>query len=182
MRGQRDLHEVGLALTQRHQPHQVADGHRLLDQRGEQAWGGDRDVDAPVVVEQPLVARVVHPGDHPAHRELGLGQQRHHEVDLVVAGRGDDDVAVLQARLLQRGELAGVGVHPLGRLDGLGLDVAELALDEHHLVLALHQLDGDGAADRPGPRDRDAHRRHPSCGGAAAVAVTSLTVPDTAAT
>ena len=121
--GQRDLHEVGLALPQRHQPHQVAHRDRLLDQRREQARGGDRDVDAPVVVEQPLVARVVHPGDDPAHRELGLGQQRHHEVDLVVAGGRDHDVAALQAGLLQRGELAGVGVHPLGGLDRLGLDV-----------------------------------------------------------
>jgi hypothetical protein len=177
-----DLHQVGLALAQRQQPHQVADGHGLLHESGEEAGGGHGDVDAPVVAEQPLVARVVDPGHDAADGELGLGEQRHDEVDLVVAGGGDDDVAALQAGLLQGGELTGVGVDPLGAFHRLGLDVGELPLDEHDLVLALHQLQRDGAADGPGSCDRDAHLTQPSWGGVPAAAVTSLTVPDTAAT
>src|SRR3712207_8704544 len=50
-------------------------------------------------------------------REFGLGQQRDHQVDLVVAGRGDHHVGVLQSGLLQRGQLAGIGEDPFGVLD-----------------------------------------------------------------
>ena len=73
-----------------------------------------------------------------------------------------------QAGLLQGGQLAGVGVHPLGLLDGLGLDLGELALDEHHLVPVLDQLLGDGAADGAGPGDGDPHRLSPPAAARAA--------------
>ena len=57
-----------------------------------------RDVDAPHLVEHPLVLRVVDPGDDPRHAELLLGQQRDDEVVLVVAGDGGDDVGLVDAR------------------------------------------------------------------------------------
>ena len=60
--GQRDLDEVGLPLAEAHQPYQVTDGHRLLDERRQHPRCGDRHVDAPILVEQPLVARIVDPG------------------------------------------------------------------------------------------------------------------------
>jgi hypothetical protein len=104
-----------------------------------------------------------------------------HEVDLVVAGGGDDDVAPLQPRLLERGELAGVGVHPLRLGHGLGLDVGEVALDEHHLVVGLDELGGDRAADRPGPGHGHTHAYSALSGEVAAAAVTLATVPLTAA-
>ena len=68
------------------------------------------DVDAPQLVEHPLVLRVVDPGDDARHAELLLGQQRHDEVVLVVAGDGGDDVGLLDARRGERVELAGVAV------------------------------------------------------------------------
>ena len=71
----------------------------------------DGDVDAPQLVEHPLVLRVVHPGDDARHAELLLGEQRHDEVVLVVAGDGGDDVGLLDdAGRGQRVELAGVAV------------------------------------------------------------------------
>jgi len=36
--------------------------------------------------------------DHPGDAELLLGEQAHHEVVLVVAGRGHEDLALLEAR------------------------------------------------------------------------------------
>ena len=58
---------------------------------------GDGDVDAPRLVEHPLVLRVVHAGDRAGDAELGLGQQRDDEVRLVVAGRRHDDVALARS-------------------------------------------------------------------------------------
>ena len=73
--------------------------HRFLDECGEHPRGGDGDVDAPRLVEQPLVLRVVDAGDHALDAELGLGEQREDEVGLVVAGGRDHDVVVLQLGL-----------------------------------------------------------------------------------
>ena len=84
--GQGDLDQVGVAALELEQPDQRADRDRLLDQGGEQLGRRHRDVDAPALVEQPLVLRVVDPGHHPGHGELLLGQQRDDEVVLVVAG------------------------------------------------------------------------------------------------
>ena len=88
--GERDLDEVRLALLQGEQPDEVADGDRLLDDGGQQPGRGDRDVDAPGLVEQPLVLRVVDAGDDAVDAELGLAEQGDDEVDLVVAGGRDD--------------------------------------------------------------------------------------------
>jgi hypothetical protein len=59
--------------------------------------------------------------DDAVHAELGLGEQRHDQVDLVVAGGGDHDVAGLQPGRHQRVQLAGVGEQPLGGRDAVDL-------------------------------------------------------------
>ena len=51
--------------------------------------------------------------DDARHAELLLGQQRDHEVVLVVAGGRDHDVATLEAGEPKRGDLARVGDEPL---------------------------------------------------------------------
>ena len=117
--GQGDLDQVRLALAEGEEPHDVADLDRLLDERGEHPRGRDGDVHAPCLGEQPLVGRVVDAGDDSPHRELGLGQQRHHEVDLVVAGRADDDVVLLELGVLEVRHLAGIGEQPLGVRDAI---------------------------------------------------------------
>jgi hypothetical protein len=178
---QGQLDQVGLALPQCQQPHEVADRHGLLDHGGQHAWRGHRHVDTPRVVEQPLVRRVVHPRHHAPHGEHGLREQGDHEVDLVVAGGRDDHVAQLHAGVLQRRQLARVREHPLGLLDRVRLVLALLPLDEHHLVLIGDQLRGDGPSHGAGARDRHPHQ-DASSGGWAAALVTSLTVPDSAAT
>ena len=142
-RGQGDLDEVDLTLTQGEQPDQVADRHGLFDQGGQDARSGHGDVHAPGVGEQPLVAGVVDPADDPADRELCLGQQRHHQVDLVVAGTGDHHVTGLQAGVLEQRDLAGVRQYPFGRLDPPGLDRLRVAIDQHHLVAIFDKLTGD---------------------------------------
>src|SRR5690606_32504715 len=106
---------------------------------------------------------------------------RHHDVDLVVPGRGDHHVALLDPGLLQRGHLTRVAEHPVRLLDRLRFELTRLPLDEHDLVPAVDELRGDGPAHRARARDRDPHQLS-SSGARAATLVTSVTVPDFAAT
>ena len=91
--GQRDLDEANLAALELEQAHEPPDAHGLVDERGDEMRGRHGEVDAPRLVEEPVVLRVVHPRNDARHRELLLRQQRDDEVVLVVAGRGDDDIA-----------------------------------------------------------------------------------------
>src|SRR5208282_2948011 len=68
--------QARLALPERHQPHQVTDAHRLLDQGGKQPGSGYGHVDAPGLVVQPFIARMIHPRHDAWHPVFGLGQQR----------------------------------------------------------------------------------------------------------
>ncbi|AYN31875.1 hypothetical protein DUI70_1372 [Streptomyces albus] len=145
-------------MAEAQQPHQVADADRLLHEGGHQARGGDRDVHAPGLVEQPLVLRVVHPGHHARHPVLRLRQQRDDQVDLVVAGRGDHDVAALQRGLVEGGDLAGVGEQPLRLRYALDRDRGRRLVDEQDLVAVLQQLARDGTAHRPGSGNGDPHQ------------------------
>lgn len=158
LRRQRQLDQVGVAVAEAQQPDEIADAHRLLDQRGHQTRRGDRDVDAPRLVEQPLVLRVVHPGHDPRHAVLGLREQRDDQVDLVVTRRGDHDVAPLERRLVERRDLTGVREEPLGHRDALHRDGGRRLVDQQHLVPVLQELGRDGTAHRTGPGNRDAHQ------------------------
>ena len=76
--------------------------------------GRDGHVDSPGLVEQPFVAGIVDAGDDTRRGELGLGQQRQHDVGLVVAGRGDHHVELLEMHLLEQAQLARVAEPPIG--------------------------------------------------------------------
>ena len=90
--GEAHLGQPGPATLEREQADERPDGDRLLDEGGEQVRRRHADVDAPDLVEHPLVLRVVDPGDDAWHAELLLRQQGDDEVVLVVAGDGGDDV------------------------------------------------------------------------------------------
>ena len=182
--GQGDLDQVGLAVAERHQPHQIADGNGLFDQRGQHPRGGHRDVDAPRLVEEPLVAGIVGPGHHPRHRELRLGEQADHHVDLVVARRGDHDVELLQMDRLEQGQLTRVAEAPVRGGDGVDVDVVGIAFEQRDVVPVLDELPGDGAADGTRTGDRDLHYAPSlsSLGGSAAMASASAMWPAIAAT
>jgi hypothetical protein len=93
--GQCQFGQVHLALAKLHQLHEVADIDSSFDTCHDRAWRGNGDVDTPCVGEQPFVAHLIDPGNHPWHAELGLGQQRRGEVHFVVPGRGDHHLARL---------------------------------------------------------------------------------------
>lgn len=175
LRRQRQLDQVGVTLAEPQQPDQVADADGLLDQGRHEAGRGDGDVDAPGLVEEPLVLRVVDPGDDARNPVLRLGEQRHHQVDLVVPGRRDHHVAALERGLVQRGDLAGVGEQPLGARHPLHRDRARRLVDQQDLVAVLQQLTGDGPAHGPRPRNGDPHRCPSSSGPSANAASTSAT-------
>src|SRR5918995_869908 len=174
---QRDLDESGLPALELQDPHEPPHADRLFDERGDEVRGGDRQVDPPVLVEHPLVLRMVYPGDHSGNRELLLGEQRDDEIVLVVASRRDDDVAALEAGLLEGRHLARVGDEPLDALVGDGaLDDRGVLLDELHVVSGRVQVVGDEEPDVAGAGDRDPHRYSGPCSRRslrASIAVTS---------
>ena len=101
---------------------------------------------------------VVDPADRARHGELGLGEQRDHEVGLVVAGRRDDDVARLELGLLERGQLARVGEQPLRLGHGVGADRRGGLVDQQDGVPVVDELLGDRTADGACSGDHDAHQ------------------------
>ena len=102
---------------------------------------------------------MVHARDDARYAELLLGEQRDHEVVLVVTGRGDDDVARLQSGGAQRVDLARVRDHELHASSSWQTlcDVVAL-LDQQHLVSGAAQVVGDEEADVAGTGDRDPHQ------------------------
>ena len=98
----------------------------------EGARGGDGDVDAPDLVEQPLVLGMVDPGDRTRHAELGLGQQRHDQVGLVVAGAA---IATSQrvgpASSSEESSQASASSHSASAR--IGLDGARVLVDQQYL-------------------------------------------------
>ena len=61
--GERDLDQAHVAALELEEPHEPPDAHGLVDERGDEVRGRHRQVDAPRLVEQPLVLRVVDAGD-----------------------------------------------------------------------------------------------------------------------
>ncbi|CAB4930910.1 unannotated protein [freshwater metagenome] len=55
--------------------------------------------------------------DDPGHAVLGLCEEGHDEVDLVVACRRDHDLALGEPGLLEGGDLACIGKEHVGTLD-----------------------------------------------------------------
>ena len=104
------------------------------------------------------------------HAELLLGQQRHDEVVLVVAGDGGDDVGPLDAGRGERVDLAGVAVVPrhadrLAGAPGLG-DDRLVVVEDRHVVTGAVQLLGDEPADAAATGDDHVHVSAPSSRGA----------------
>ena len=93
---QRHLHQPGVAAVELQEADQHPDRDGLLYEAGEQLRRRDGHVHAPHLVEEPVVLGVVHPGDHPRHGELLLGEKRDDEVVLVVARRRHYDVHLVE--------------------------------------------------------------------------------------
>ena len=130
------------------------DRHRLLHQGGDQVRGRDGDVDAPHLVEHPLVLRVVDPGDDPRDAELLLGEQRDDEVVLVVAGDGATTSALSTCGLAHRvASQASAWSHgtPRGLTRPLGGARPPVVVDDQDLVLGLAELLADEPPDAPPP-------------------------------
>jgi hypothetical protein len=157
--GQRDFDDVALAVVRRHQPDDLTPADGLLGGGDECARCGYGHVDSPLLGEQPLVAGVVDTCDDAWHRELGLAEQREHEVDLVIAGCRDHDVRGVDAGRLEGGKFAGIGQHPVGVGHQRWPVVRPLALDQQDLVAGAEYGVGDRLADVAGSSDRYSHQR-----------------------
>ena len=112
--GQGQLVHEGAGLVEGEYRYQRADADGLLDERRHDPRRRYGHVHAPGLVEQPLVLRVVDACHGSGHAVLGFGQQRGHEVGLIVTGRGDDDIALAGSGLSQGIDIAGVGELPVG--------------------------------------------------------------------
>src|SRR4051794_9937644 len=94
------------------QPHETADRHRLLDQRSQEVRRRDRYVDAPHLVEHPLVLPVVDASDDTGHGQLLLGEQRDDEVVLVVTRDRGHDIGLVDVGPRELRDLTAVGDQP----------------------------------------------------------------------
>ena len=79
------------------QADQRAHRNGLFDEGGHHERHAHRDVDSPRLVEEPLILRVVHPGDYSGNGEFLFREKGDHEVVLVVSGSGDHDVDAREA-------------------------------------------------------------------------------------
>ena len=161
--GEGDLDQVGLALAEGEQPDEVADGDRLLDQRRHDPRGGDGDVDAPGLVEQPLVAGWLTRATMRGTANSVLASSETTRLALSSPVAAIDDVAASPAAPppARTSSQASASSHSaLGH--ALGLDGRGVLVDEQDLVaVARCSSRGDGAADGAGPGDGDAHQCSP---------------------
>ena len=152
-----ELEQPCLTPFEAHQVDQAADLHGLLDERGHQARSGDRDIDAPVVVEEPFVLRIIHARHRPRHPELGLRKQGEHQIGLVVARCSHDDIGLLQPRLGETGELTRIGEQPFGARNALMTQCFLALVDEQDRMLLVQQLPGHRPSHGSGSGDDDPH-------------------------
>ena len=143
------------------QPHEVADADGLLDQRRAAcaAWRPRR--------RRPSDSSNIHSffgwltrATTRGHAVLGLGQQRDDEVDLVVAGGGDHDLAApagrpRRATAISQASADAATSAPGTTRAGLG---GSRSMSSTSWPLPS-ELAGDGAADLAGTGDGDAHQR-----------------------
>ena len=160
-RGQGHLYEVGTRRLELQDTDQRPDRYRLFDKGGEQVGRRHRYVDAPGLVEQPVVLGMVDPGYHPGDGELLLGQQRDDEVVFVVPGGGHDDVGRSQAGGVQRRDLTGVPHHPLDAQARSSPGHVRVYLHQEHLVAGTVQVGSQVSAHVAGAGDHDLHGREP---------------------
>ena len=103
---------------------------------------------------------MVHPREHAGDRELLLGQERRHEVVLVVAGGRHDDLGLGQLGLLEHPRLAGVAEHDadVGHDRPNLVDDVGFLLDQGDLVPARGEVCRQVPPDRAAARHHDAHQ------------------------
>ena len=132
--------------------------HRLVDAVGHQRGGADRF--QAQVVEGIFAGRVVDAGDHAGHVEHQLGDLGGHDVRVVRAGQGQEDVGLLDAGALQHvfvyagadhGGAVEIGIQPLQRL--------RAQVDHRHLVALAVKLAGQAGAHPPTAHDHNFHVR-----------------------
>jgi hypothetical protein len=112
-------------------------------------------------VEMRLVARIVHTCDHLGNPVLLARELADHEVVLVVAGEGGDDVGRPgDPRALEHVDLRGIAQqHVMLELLLEPLEAVAPLLDQRHLVaLVLEQHPREVGADLPAACDEDVHQ------------------------
>src|SRR5450759_1187160 len=154
--GELRLDELEL-VGERCQVQQLVDRDVLLD-RPEDHPGRRDQLVHPEKLEERLVLRVVDPGDRLRDGEVVLRHLADHEVVLVVARDGGDDVRAVRTRVGEGASLAAV-LRDHDRPDLIGDLVGPTAilLHEHHFVAGLGELAGQVVADLPSAYDKDEH-------------------------
>ena len=103
------------------------------------------------------VVRVAYPG-HGVLRAQALGDEAAHQVRLVHAGDGDDQVGASHAGLHQHADRRAVAVEAHGVQRAVGTaEMLRLVIHQRDVVLLLGQLLGDGIAHLAAAYDDDLH-------------------------
>ena len=122
-------------------------------------------------VRVPAVFRVPHPGDG-VLRAHAFGDQAAHQIRLVHAGDGDDQIGLPRPGLHQHadGRAVAVDAHGVQRVVRPA-QVSGLVVHQRDVVLLLRQLLGDGIAHLAAAYDDDLHLPSSSPNGAAVVSL-----------
>ena len=94
------------ALIRAGVPSPDADAHWLFDQRRVDPRRGDHHIDSPRTVEHPLILRMIDPSYDPRNTVFRLCKECSDEIDLVISGRGDEDMTGIEASGIEGRDLA----------------------------------------------------------------------------
>jgi hypothetical protein len=117
VRRQRNLDEVRVALAEGKESNEIADADRFFDEGREHSWCRDSNVNTPRLIEHPLVLRMINASDDARDAVLGLREKRDYEVDLVIARRSNDNLAISKSGFIEGRNLAGICGDECGAFD-----------------------------------------------------------------
>lgn len=159
------LDHVDARFAQAQEGHRAGGAGGFLDEGDEGCGGGDCGVDAPALVEEPGIVRVVDACRDTGDGELPLGEKADDQVVLVVAGGGDDEVGGVGAGVFEEGGLAGVpGDEAYGKAALELGDAVLVDVDEGDVVAGGGEDLGDLGAQAPGACDEGFMSRVPCPG------------------
>ena len=89
------------AGLKRKQTHHIAHLDGFLHESRHQTRSGNCHIHAPGIIEKPLVPGIIHTRYRALYTKLAAAQQRYHQINFVVTGRGNNYISGIRVNLAQ---------------------------------------------------------------------------------